>query len=331
LAYRRLDLERRWSGTVDSCLAVDIGGTKLAAGIVNAAGELLAHQQVPTPKDADAEGLFGVLADLVIKVASGQGGSVGGGPSRVGSVVGYETGELLACGVGCGGPMSDGGEEVSPLNIPGWVRFPLRSSLESLTGLKVTVDNDAKALALGEGWVGAAKGRRNFMGMVVSTGVGGGIVVDGRLLDGSSGNAGHIGHVIVEPGGRQCRCGARGCLEAEASGSAIAEMTGRPPAEANSELVSRTGRLVGMAVASVTNLLDLELTGIAGSVALGFGTPFFAAASSELAARSRISFTSDARIEPAGLGSSGPLIGAGAVAWRALDRQVVGTVSSEGN
>jgi len=101
--------------------------------------------------------------------------------------------------------------------------------------------------------------------------------------------------------------------------------------EATPEIVTRTGRLVGMAVASVTNLLDLELTVIAGSVALGFGRPFFAAASREFADRSRISFTSGARIEPAGLGSSGPLIGAGALAWRALDRQVVGSGYTERN
>ncbi|MGO9343899.1 MAG: ROK family protein [Acidimicrobiales bacterium] len=296
---------------MDSCLAVDIGGTKLAAGIVTSRGELVAHDKVPTPREADAEGLFVALSDLVTRVAAGQRG-------------------LVACGVGCGGPMSEAGEEVSPLNIPAWVAFPLRSRLKSLTGLEVTVENDAKALALGEGWVGRAKGHRNFMGMVVSTGVGGGVVVDGRLLDGRSGNAGHIGHLIVEPDGRACRCGARGCLEAEASGSAIAEMTGRPPSEATPELISRTGRLVGMAVASATSLLDLELTVIAGSVALGFGAPFFAAASRELAARSRISFTAGAKIEPAGLGSSGPLIGAGAVAWRALDLRIVGAGSIGG-
>jgi glucokinase len=296
---------------VGSCLAVDVGGTKLAAGIVTSEGSLLSHERVPTPRDCDAERLFGVLGDLVTKVASGQK-------------------DLVACGVGCGGPMSEGGEEVSPLNIPAWVSFPLRARLESLTGLAVTVDNDAKALALGEGWVGAARGLRNFMGMVVSTGVGGGIVVDGRLIDGRSGNAGHIGHLIVEPDGRLCRCGARGCLEAEASGNALAEMTGRPPAEASPELVSRTGRLVGLAVASVTSLLDIELTVIAGSVALGFGAPFFEAASNELAARSRIAFTSGARIEPAGLGSSGPLIGAAAVAWRAKDHRVARTGSTGG-
>jgi glucokinase len=290
---------------VDACVAVDIGGTKLAAGVVAGDGELLSRVAVPTPTGTDPEELFSVLADLVTGVMSRHPG-------------------LVACGVGCGGPMSPHGEQVSPLNIPAWVDFPLRSRLAQLTGLPVAVDNDAKALALAEGWVGAARGKRNFMAMVVSTGVGGGIVLDGRLLDGRLGNAGHIGHVIVEPDGRKCACGARGCLEAEASGKSITEMTGRPPAEATPEMIERVGRMVGLAVASVSSLLDLDLTVVAGSVALGFGDRFFDAASSELAERARLSFSANARVEPAGLGAAGPLIGAGAVAWRDLDREMIG-------
>ena len=178
------------------------------------------------------------------------------------------------------------------------------------------VDGDAKALALGEGWVGAARGVRDYIAMVVSTGVGGGIVVDGRLLDGETGNAGHIGHVIVEPDGRTCGCGAQGCLEAEASGTGIRAATGRDPADADQALRRRTGMLVGRAVASVVNLLDLRLAVVAGSVALGYGEDFFAAAKDEIDARCRIEFSRGARIVPAGLGDAGPLIGAAAVGWR---------------
>src|SRR5581483_747295 len=176
-------------------------------------------------------------------------------------------------------------------NIPGWRRFPLRSRLAEATGLPTFIDNDAKALALGEGWRGAAADVDDFIAMVVSTGVGGGIVVDGRLLDGESGNAGHIGHVIVEPEGRRCACGARGCLEAQASGLSIAAATGRPAAEADAETVARTGALVGRAVASVANLLDLRLAVVGGSVALGCGTPFFAAAQAELDRSARLDFS----------------------------------------
>jgi glucokinase len=156
--------------------------------------------------------------------------------------------------------------------------------------------------------------------MVVSTGVGGGIVLDNRLLEGSSGNAGHIGHVIVEPEGRRCRCGARGCLEAEASGTAILAVTGEPPINASPAVVARTGCLVGRALASVVSLLDIELVVVGGSVALGFGAPFFVAANRELRVRARLSFTSNAHIVPSALGAAGPLVGAGALGWRGAHR-----------
>jgi glucokinase len=277
-------------------LAIDIGGTKLAAGLVTAEGDLVTSATSPTPPGDDAEGLFAVLLDLC--------DAVGG------------DGEVAVCGVGCGGPMTADGEEVSPLNIPAWRRFPLRRRLSEGTGLPTFVDNDAKALALGEGWRGVAAGEDNFIAMVVSTGVGGGIVLDGRLLDGASGNAGHIGHVIVEPGGRVCACGARGCLEAEASGLSIAAVTGRPAADADAATVARAGTLVGRAVASVANLLDLQLAVVAGSVALGFGEPFFRAAQAEVDALCRLDFSTGARVIPGGLGDRGPLVGAAAVGWR---------------
>ncbi len=289
---------------MDLCLAIDIGGTKLAAGLVTTAGDLLEARRVPTPHTDDADELFAALAALVLEV------------------LGHDA-RPVVCGVGCGGPMDRHRGTVSPLNIAAWRHFPLRARLEELTGLVVALDNDAKALALGEGWTGAAQHRQNFLAMVVSTGVGGGLVVDNRLLDGASGNAGHVGHVIVEPDGRRCACGARGCLEAEASGTAIAAMTGRPPAEATPDVVDRTGRLVGRAVASVVSLLDIELVVVGGSVALGFGDPFFAAANTELHERARLSFTADARIVPSGLGTGGPLVGAGALGWRAADRGLV--------
>ena len=285
---------------MDTALAVDIGGTKLAVGLVTADGEVVASSTAPS-RAGDGEALFSTLMALVETV---------GGNSRV-----------AVCGVGCGGPMTAGGETVSPLNIPGWRDFPLRSRLAEATGLHTFVDNDAKALALAEGWKGAAAGVDDFIAMVVSTGVGGGIVLDGRLLDGASGNAGHIGHVCVEPEGRICVCGARGCLEAEASGTAIAAVTGRPAAEAGPEVVARTGRLVGRAVASVANLLDLGLAVVAGSVALGYGEAFFAAAQAELDARARLSFSAGAHIVPAGLGAAGPLVGAAAVGWQGLGRR----------
>jgi glucokinase len=281
---------------VGTVLAVDIGGTKLAAGVVTDSGDVLARAQVPTPTE-NGEEMFSALVDVIASV---------------------RTGDEVVCGVGCGGPMAPGGEHVSPLNIPGWRSFPLRDRLRDAVGLDVFVDNDAKALALGEGWRGAAAGERDFLAMVVSTGVGGGIVLDGRLLEGAAGNAGHIGHVIVHPGGAVCGCGARGCVEAEASGTGIRNRTGRRAEEAGADEIERAGTMVGRSVASVCNLLDLRLAVVAGSVALGFGAPFFAAAQRELDACARLSFSVGARVVPAGLGADGPLVGAAAVGLRGL-------------
>ena len=292
----------------DLALAVDIGGTKLAAGLVRLDGTLVERAAVPTRNGpaapGDDERLWGDLAGLVEGVAA----LVGAGD------------RLVVCGAGCGGPMSPGGEQVSPLNIEAWRGFPLRTRLAELTGLATFVDNDAKALALGEGWVGAAAGCANFLAMVVSTGVGGGIVLEGRLLDGRLGNAGHIGHVIVEPDGRACPCGGRGCLEAEASGTAIAAITGRSPREASAEVIERVGTLVGRAIASVVNLLDLPLAVVSGSVALGYGEPFFRAAQAEMDLRCRLEFARGARVVPGGLGDAGPLVGAARVGLDGRER-----------
>jgi glucokinase len=287
---------------VEQALAVDVGGTKLAVGRVTADGRLVERRSTPTPRTTSAGALWGELGRLVAALA----------PFDRFSVV----------GVGCGGPMTPGGALVSPLNIGAWRDFPLAERLAELTGLPTRVDNDAKALALGEAWVGAAVGERNFLAMVVSTGVGGGIVLDGRLLEGAAGNAGHIGHVLVDPGGHELPGHAPGTLEVEASGTGIAAHTGRPPAEASTATIVRTGTLVGRAVGSAANLLDLRLAVVAGSVALGFGEPFFAAAQAEVDRLCVLEFSRGTRVVPAGLGDEGPLVGAAAVGWRHLGRPV---------
>jgi glucokinase len=287
---------------MERALAVDIGGTKLAAGRVDAEGRLLERRSVPTPGGTDPEALWTTLAELVSTFAPFD--------------------RYQVCGVGSGGPMAAGGELVSPLNIPAWRDFPLAARLGELTGLPTRVDNDAKALALGEAWAGAAVGERNFIAMVVSTGVGGGIVLDGRLLEGEAGNAGHIGHVLVEPGGHELADHAAGTLEVEASGTGIAAFTGRPAIEASTADIARAGLMVGRAVGSVANLLDLRLAVVAGSVALGFGEPFFAAAQDEIDRLCILDFSRGTRIVPAGLGDEGPLVGAAAVGWRHLGRPV---------
>ncbi|MDH3681158.1 MAG: ROK family protein [Acidimicrobiia bacterium] len=280
-------------------LAVDVGGTKLAAGVVDEHGRLLERVSAPTVRTDDGAALFSSLAELVGRLAP------------------YD--RFAVCGTGCGGPMTAGGELVSPLNIGAWRSFPLREELARLTGLPTYVDNDAKALALAEGWVGAAVGFRNYLAMVVSTGIGGGIVLDGRLLEGDTGNAGHVGHMIVAVPGRPLPDHVTGVLEAEASGTAIAAHTGRPAAEATTAEIAEAGTHVGRAVGSIANVLDLRLAVVAGSVALGYGEPFFAAAQAEIDRICRLDHSRGAEIRPAGCGDEGPLIGAAAVGLRHLD------------
>ncbi len=291
-------------------LAVDIGGTKIEAAVVTAGGEIHVRRRISTvigdPAGPGDPGGGRRLIERVISLLVGVLGAwdaEGGEPPR-------------RCGVGCGGPMRRGGETVSPLNIGVWRDFPLRAELAAglpMSPAEVIIDNDAKALALAEGWRGAARGVDDYLAMVVSTGVGGGIVLGGRLLEGATGNAGHIGHVVVVPDGR-LHAGIRGSLEGEASGTAIAELCGCPPAQAGPQWRERTGTLVGRAVGDVCNLLDLRLAVVAGSVALGYGPVFFAAAQAELDRVARLDFSRGARIVPAGLGADGPLLGAAALA-----------------
>ncbi len=285
----------------DTVLAVDVGGTKIAAGVVDADGTLLRAVSVPTPREDDPEAVLRALLSAVRRA---------------------DAADALAVGVGCAGPMTAGGRTVSPLNIPGWRDFPLLERLRKHLDRPVVVDGDAKALAVGEGWKGAGVGVDSFLAMVVSTGVGGGLVVDGRLLHGADGNAGHIGHVVVVPDGALCPCGSRGCLEAEISGTAIAQRIGAPAQKAPLAEVLRAGKLLGQGLASVVNLLDLQVVAIGGSVALGYGGPFFSAVARGLHTTSRLGFTQSCRIEPVALGADGPLIGAGALAFQHLGHDV---------
>lgn len=311
----------------DSCLprvlAIDIGGTKLATAVVDATGRVAGHVEVPTPAVA-AEGLFEALRGAIARSLAAAEAS----PAT-----------LRAVGVGCGGPMQYPEGVVSPLNIPGWRAFPLRARLEAALALPVVVDNDAKAMALGEHWRGAGRGARCLLGMVVSTGVGGGVVEAGRLVHGAHGNAGHVGHMIVEPGGPRCACGARGCVEAIASGPSLvraaeaalrrgipsvlaaagplsaatiaaAARQGDPLAQA---LFARAGRAIGRAIASAAALLDLDRVVVGGGVSAA-GPLLFEPLRAEVARRARLSFTRAVPVVPAALGRQAGLVGAAALA-----------------
>jgi glucokinase len=296
-------------------LAIDIGGTKFAVGIVTSRGELLDRSIGLVERDVGPEVHFAMLAELIAEQRR-----VADEHHRV---------DIVAAGIGSAGPIAPNTFRVSPLNIASWRDFPLQPRIAELVRLPTFGDLDAKALALAEGWLGAARGVDSYCAITVSTGVGGGLVLDGRLIDGHTGNAGHIGHIIVEPNGRRCGCGARGCLEAEASGTAIEAITGRSPTEPTYEIMERTGRMVGRAAATICNLMDIDLIVVGGGVALGFAATFFNAATIELDSLTTQNYSRHARIVSSRLGDRAPLLGASAVAIRGLRRGRAGSAVAE--
>lgn len=283
-------------------LAVDIGGSKLAAGVVTPGGEVMLRDRVPTP----ARDPWPPLAGLIKRLRAAA-----------------DDFSLVACGVACGGPMDLLEATVSPLNIPSWREFALREAVADLLGLPTFLDNGAKAQALAEGWVGSGVGLSDFVFVAVGTGVGAGVVADGRLLSGGAGNAGHIGHVIVEPGGRPCRCGGRGCLETYISAPAIEAETGRGAPFAPQMIIDRNAQYLGRALASVAAVLDTQAFLVGGIVADAWGDPFLERVQTEFEARSRLQFTRGADIRAARLGGSGALIGAAAVALAQLPPELL--------
>ncbi len=302
-------------------LGIDIGGTKLAAAVIDRDGTLLASDRRATFGGGSGNELFASLEYLCRGVLEHSGR------------------DIVAIGVGCGGPMEYPAGIVSPLNIPAWQQFPLRTRLSEAFGRPAIVDNDAKALALGEHWRGAGRGSNNMLGMVVSTGVGGGVILDGRLLHGHAGNAGHIGHIIVWPDGPLCGCGARGCVEGVASGTGLARRLHEAhdhaatttlqrggtavdiAAAARSgdalamELFRTAGEGVGRGIASAAALLDLELVVIGGSIALRAWDLLGPPLQSELEHSARLDFTRSVRVVHAELGDTAGLYGAALLAF----------------
>ncbi len=226
--------------------------------------------------------------------------------------------------------------EVSPLNIPAWRGFPLRARLsERFAGLPVRVQNDAICFAAGEHWRGAGRGRTHLLGMVVSTGVGGGLILGGRLITGFAGNAGHIGHVVVEPDGPTCACGGTGCLEAVASGPSLvrwAQGQGwRPTAPTAHEgtardladdarrghavalaAMQRAGHALGVAIASAASLLDLEIVTVGGGLSQA-GPLLFAPLEESMRKHARLPFARHVHVVPTSLGQDAGLVGAAAL------------------
>lgn len=295
-------------------LAVDIGGTKLAAGVVDSGGRLLDSVKIATPRGqrTDAESLWRTVLGMLARFRESDR-------------------EFAGVGVGCSGPMDWPSGVVSPLNIPAWRAFPLRQALrEAFPGLPVRLHNDAVCCAVAEHWRGAGRGTDNVLGMVISTGVGGGLVLGGRLVNGASGNAGHVGHIVVDPNGPDCTCGGNGCVEAIAGGLALVKWARdkgwRQPTGTARDLAAdaarglpvaraamrRAGVALGTAIASATHLCDLDVVAIGGGLSQS-GPLLFDPLEETFRRHVRMSFAREVRVVPVLLGQDASLVGAAAL------------------
>jgi len=297
---------------MDAALALDIGGTKIAAGLVDADGALLHHAKLPTP-DGDAEAVWTVVDTLVTEALAEAGGRVRG------------------VGISSAGPIDLPAGTVSPINITQWQGFPVVERVSTLTGAPVRLGGDGLCMALGERWRGAGVGASFLLGMVVSTGVGGGLVLDAAPYDGRTGNAGHVGHVVVEPDGEPCSCGGRGCVETVAAGPRMAQWARKngwdAPAGADAKELAdaanagnpvalqafrRGATAVAAMIASVSAVCDLDLVVVGGGVAKS-GALLFDPLREALSTYARLDFLRGLRVLPAELGSDAGLVGAAAL------------------
>ncbi len=299
-------------------LAVDLGGTKVESALVERTGALVPGSRFrrPTGRDASSDQLWNAV-QTVVELTLDR----------------LDDRELAGAGVGAAGPIRADAGLVSPLNLPAWRDFPLRDRIAQLVpGLPIALHIDGLAIALAEHWVGAAREADNVLGMVVSTGIGGGLILGGKAIGGGTGNAGHIGHVEVGGFETVCECGGSGCLEAIASGPKTVQWARSRgwPGNSGEELatayaagdeiaiaaVERAGRAIGRAIASATSLVDLDLVAIGG----GFSrvTPdLFDFIRAGIDERRAFGFVTRVQVVPTGLSDEGPLIGAAALVHRA--------------
>ncbi|MFE4867961.1 ROK family protein [Streptomyces sp. NPDC056682] len=303
----------------DLVAALDIGGTKIAGALVDAEGRLLVRAQRPTPAHEDGDTVMRAAQEVVAELT--------------GSPLWERT---SAVGIGSAGPVDASAGTVSPVNIPGWRGFPLVERVRAATGgLDVTLVGDGVAMTAAEHWLGAARGYDNALCMVVSTGVGGGLVLGGKLHPGPTGNAGHIGHISVDLDGDACPCGARGCVERIASGPNIARRaldtgwrpgpdgdtsaaavataarSGDPVAVASFE---RAAQALAAGIAATATLVEIDIAVVGGGVA-GAGDVLFGPLRRALRDYATLSFVQRLTVAPALTGTDAGLVGAAAAAF----------------
>ncbi|MFJ2814921.1 MULTISPECIES: ROK family protein [unclassified Streptomyces] len=300
----------------DLVAALDIGGTKIAGALVDGLGQIQVRAQRATPAQRDGETVMGAVEEVL--------GDLTASPlwSRV-----------TALGIGSAGPVDASAGTVSPVNVPGWRDFPLVPRVrDAVGGLPVELIGDGVAITAAEHWQGAARGHDNALCMVVSTGVGGGLVLGGRLHPGPTGNAGHIGHISVDLDGDLCPCGSRGCVERIASGpniarralengwlpgadgdrsaAAVAEAARRGDAVAVASF-ERAAQALAAGIAATATLVEIDIAVIGGGVGKA-GDVLFTPLRAALGGYATLSFVRRLVVAPAQMGTDAGLVGAAA-------------------
>ena len=303
-------------------LAADLGGTNLRTGVVSDDGSVVYQREVPTPQTGSASD----IADTIVAEAQSCIAGIDAAP--------------LAFGVAAAALVDSSGRQVlSAPNLPQLDGFGLAEEIRTRLGLNVLLENDATAAAIGEQWTGASRDVSSSICITLGTGVGGGLIIDGRPHRGSTGTAGEIGHICVEPDGVECGCGSHGCLEQYASATAIARMAaelahGNEGSNLSSianltakevyaagvngdpaalEAFRRMGRYLGIAVADLINVLNPDMFVIGGGAAAGWDL-FIEHVSREVSFRAFRHPREAARIVRAKLGNQAGMLGAGRVA-----------------
>lgn len=311
-------------------VGVDLGGTNIVVGAMRADGsQQYAIRSQPTRAELGADRVVDRIADLIEETVR-----------TTLAETGAERSDVIGVGIGSPGPLDrDTGVVIFTPNL-GWREFPLRDTVGERVGLPATLDNDANCATLGEWWCGAARGARHVIGITIGTGIGGGLIVNGELYHGASDVAGEIGHATIDSTGRRCKCGNYGCLEAYASGPAIAErarealddgeasllrelvqgdlarLTARDVYEASKrgdavarEVVRDTARFLGTGVANLLNIFNPDVVVLAGGVT-DAGDALFEPLRAEVRRRAFRPAVEACRIVPGRLGGSAGVIGA---------------------
>jgi glucokinase len=311
-------------------VGVDLGGTNIVVGVMPEDGSReIAMRSQPTRADLGADVVVDRICQMVedaITIARAETGAT--------------RDQFAGVGVGAPGPLDRKRGVVLIAPNLGWRDLPLRALIMDRVGLPVTLDNDANCATLGEWWTGAAKGARNVIGITIGTGIGGGIILDGRLYHGSSDMAGEIGHTTIDSNGRRCNCGNYGCLEAYTSGPAIAErarealnadessilaslvngklerITAQTVYEASEkgdqvarEVVRDTARFLGAGIANLLNIFNPDCVVIAGGVTQA-GEALFEPLNAEVRRRAFRPAVEACRIVPGVLPGSAGVVGA---------------------